>query len=145
MAFEQIANPRQRAFLAAYSESGIIKLAAQAAGVDRSSHYDWKAQDAEYAEAFDLARQFAADALEDTARERAMTGKSDQMLMFLLRRLKPECYGTGRDENAGEVKRRHTVDLSALSDEELETLERIAQKTQIPADAPKLLVSAEEP
>ncbi len=41
-------NPHQRAFLAAFRETGNVCLACKAAGVGRSSHYRWLEKDPEY-------------------------------------------------------------------------------------------------
>ena len=38
----------QSAFLAAFSICGQVKMAARAAGIDRASHYYWKANDPAY-------------------------------------------------------------------------------------------------
>jgi hypothetical protein len=53
-------------FLAAYVATASLTAAAEAVGVDRTMHYRWM-KDAEYAEAFDVARQQAGDTLEDDA------------------------------------------------------------------------------
>ena len=49
-------NPQQRAFLAAFRETGNVRLACEVAGVGRSSHYRWLEKDPEYREAFELAK-----------------------------------------------------------------------------------------
>lgn len=139
--------PKQRAFLAAYSSIANVERAAQLAGVKRETHYGWKRNDAAYAEAFAEARELAGDALEEEAIRRAQIGVvdgifqggkqvgtrrrfSDSLLALLLKAFKPEKYNTERHElsgpGAGPIK--HLIDLSALSDEDLGLLERIASK-----------------
>ena len=83
-------------------------VAAQAAGVHRSRHYDWLKKDPAYVSAFVAAQDEAVQALEDEAVRRAYEGVekpvtvagqrefvreySDTLLIFLLRgRLKRYC------------------------------------------------------
>lgn len=84
---------KQRAFLAAFAQSGIITVAAKTAKVDRKSHLNWLANP-EYAKAFESAREEALDLMEWEARKRAMrqTKPSDLMLIFLLKGGRPEKY-----------------------------------------------------
>jgi hypothetical protein len=108
---------RQKTFLAAFKITGRIDSAAKAAGVDRSSHYDWLREVKGYRELFEAAIAEAADALEDEATRRATEGVleahyyqgkpvgarrvySDGLMMFLLRGLKPAKY---RDLQSVEV------------------------------------------
>ena len=65
---------KKKAFLAAFRELGNVRLACEAADVGRSSHYRWLDQDPEYREAFDLAKEDAADILEAEAKRRAVEG-----------------------------------------------------------------------
>ena len=101
---------RQRAFLAAFRETGNVCLACEVAKVGRSSHYRWLAEDPAYREAFDQAKEDAADILEAEAFRRAVDGVekpvgwykgkpggyvreySDILLIFLLKALRPEKY-----------------------------------------------------
>ncbi len=99
---------RQGAFLAAYAKTARINRAAEAAEVDRSTHYDWLANDPEYSDMFIKARAMAAQQLEDEAVRRAVEGCdrplgvagqvvqvrefSDTLLIFLLKGMMPEKY-----------------------------------------------------
>ncbi len=65
--FLKIAHPSKRAFLAAFRETGNVRLACEVAKVGRSSHYRWIGEDPEYREAFDLAKECAGDLLEAEA------------------------------------------------------------------------------
>ncbi len=126
--FDTIAHPKKRAFLAAYSECGEVKQSAELAGISRELHYDWKAQDEDYAVAFAHAAQLAGDALEDEATRRAMRG-SDRLLMFLLTGAKPEKYKTRvASEISGPGGGAISVDLTHYTEEELDVLERLARK-----------------
>ena len=156
MPFEEIKHPRKRAFLAAYAITGSVKFAAQEAEIKRGLHYDWKAQDEAYAAAFELAEAMAADVLTDEAKRRAHKGTkeyilyrgeivtdaqgeplmktrySDALLQFLIENLnrkfvpKREIAHSTPEPLKVEVKKR--FDLSGLSEEELQTLERIADR-----------------
>jgi terminase small subunit-like protein len=154
LAFDHISHPAKRAFLAAFAETANVKRAAFAACVSREIHYDWKAQDPEYAEAFARARDIAAEALEDEAVRRARTGVlkpvyqmgqrigvvrvySDALLATLLKAWLPHKYKERVEQtHSGSVKHAHTIDLSSLSDEELTLLETLADKAAGPGSAP---------
>ena len=82
---------RQKRFLAAYRECGVIRRAAQVAGINHKNHYAWM-KNPEYAKSFKEADEDAVDALEYIARQRALE-KSDTLLIFLLRAKCPEKYG----------------------------------------------------
>src|ERR1041384_1157727 len=75
--------------------------AAVAAGIGRSTLYEDRRKDQQFARAWDDAAQQGIDRLEDEAYRRAMAG-SDTLLMFLLRGRRPEVYA------------RHTVEPPPL-------------------------------
>ena len=105
-------------FLRAYSKSGIISKAAKIAGISRGLHYNTWLNDPEYAKAFEEAKEAAIEVLEAEARRRGLDGLvrykfdrsgkpirhpktgepyyeivySDNLLMFMLKSLKPEAY-----------------------------------------------------
>jgi hypothetical protein len=100
---------KKPAFLAAFLKTASVKKAARLAGIDRSIHYTWLGEDADYRVAFDAAREAAAQVLEDEAVRRAHEGTlkpvffqgervdvvveySDALLMFLLKGWRPERY-----------------------------------------------------
>lgn len=56
----------------------------------RSAAYDWKAEDEDFAKAWEAAIEAAADKLEQVAFRRASTGKSDRMLEILLKGHRPK-------------------------------------------------------
>lgn len=155
---DKIRHPKKRAFLAAMAEVGNITRAAELADVARSQHYVWITEDPAYVEAFAAAEEEAADRLETEARRRAVQGVeepvwqmgkymgtiqkySDTLLIFLLKGARPEKY---KDRTSTELKgalshdhrHAHTLDLSKLTDEELELAERLALRaTGDPAGA----------
>ncbi len=121
---------KQRAFLAAFREVGMVRLACTTSKVGRSSHYRWLEGDAEYRKAFDMAKMNAADKLEDEAFRRAVEGVekptgwyrgipggvvreySDNLLMFILKGLLPEKYGNRVEPRASVA----SIDLTKLPD-----------------------------
>jgi hypothetical protein len=146
--FNKIRHARKRAFLAAFAECRSVTEAAHAAGIDRTSHYVWLANDERYAEAFAIADDIAIETVEREARRRAIEGVleavyfqgkvvgyqhrySDNLLMFLLKGARPDTY---RDNSTI----RHTgADGGAIKVEaEYELSRRIM-------DRPDLLAAAE--
>lgn len=102
-------QPKKAAFLTAYVQTATISHAAKAAGIDRTTHYRWLENDAEYAKAFDAAHSDAVERLEAEAVRRAADGVdepvfykgepvgyvrkySDTLLIFLLKAANPEKY-----------------------------------------------------
>lgn len=89
-------NPKTKAFLTAYAETGNITSASQAVGIDRTLHYHWLTMYTDYADAFQTAKDAFADRLEDIAMSRILNpGKGiggDVLLITLLNAHKPEKY-----------------------------------------------------
>jgi hypothetical protein len=100
---------KHKAFLSAFKATASITKAAKACGLERTTHYDWLETVAGYKEAFEAAKDEAAQTLEDEAVRRAHEGVlqaryyqgkpigaeriySDGLMMFLLRALRPEKY-----------------------------------------------------
>ena len=129
--FPRIVDSKQRTFLAAFRETGNVRLACEVAKVGRSSHYRWLEMHPAYREAFDLAKLQAAEILEQEAYRRAVEGTeepigwyrgvasgtvrrySDVLLMFLLKGLLPERYRERVDLRASLAH----IDLKQLPDE----------------------------
>ena len=104
---------KQRRFIEALADTGLVSAAAKAVGMARESAYKLRrsAHGAAFARAWDAARHHAGGVIEDVAFERAIEGVehnvydeygevvctkrvyNDRLLMFLLRHLKPERYG----------------------------------------------------
>jgi hypothetical protein len=130
-------HPKKRAFLAAYGETGNVRLACHAAQIGRSSHYRWL-DDSDYAEQFEQAKTDAVDVLEAEARRRAVEGweepvgwykgqaggtvrrYSDTLLIFLLKGAAPRKYRE-RMEVSGALK---GLDFSAMTDEQLSRISK---------------------
>jgi hypothetical protein len=87
---------RQRAYLAAYRETGQIMRAGALSGLGHQRHYDWMRADPEYRAAFARARLEIAEAAERAVFRRAPApGSSDADLIDVLTRLRRPGYGVG--------------------------------------------------
>jgi len=104
-----ITQPNKRAFLVALSETGNITGASKITGIARKTHYNWMQTDTDYAAAYKVALEQAAENLESEARRRAVHGTakpvfykgeecgtvqeySDTLLIFLMKGAMPEKY-----------------------------------------------------
>jgi hypothetical protein len=142
---------RRQAVLKALAEGGSYTMAANAARLARSSLFAWKAEDAEFATECAEAVEAGTDLLEDEAVRRGRDGVkkpvyqggkrvgfvqeySDTLLIVTMKmrgrfvdRQATELTGAG----GGPIRTDHThhFDLSKLDDDELEQLERLAEKS----------------
>lgn len=83
-------SKEQQAFLAAYSSNGgITKSALRTSGVSRKSLDEWKTTSEPFKKALKIAEEHWVEELRKAAFLRAQA-KSDVLLMFLLKALKPE-------------------------------------------------------
>lgn len=102
-------NRAREKFLLVLAECCNVSEAARAAGIGRSTAYEWREADADFAAAWDAAEQEAADRLEREAWRRAVEGVdkpivyqgevtdtykeySDRMLEILLKGHRPERF-----------------------------------------------------
>jgi len=69
-----------------------MSAAAKAIGMTPTTIYRLRKNNADFREQTDLAIEIAIDALEEEAYKRATEGRSDTLLMFLLRAHRPEKY-----------------------------------------------------
>jgi hypothetical protein len=79
-------------FLEKLRESGNIRLACEAADINRRTVYRWRDRFATFADEWDEALDDALDLLEGEAWKRARK-QSDRLLMYLLTAHRPEKYG----------------------------------------------------
>jgi hypothetical protein len=56
---------KKAAFLRAFAKNGSITISARFAGIDRTTHYEWVAKDANYKAAFEMTVLMVADAMKD--------------------------------------------------------------------------------
>ena len=79
-------------FLRSFEKKGLFHRSAEVAGLEKRDVDKLLADDKEFAEAYDIAKQKFTERLEDVAHTRALAGESDSLLQFLLRANKPEKY-----------------------------------------------------
>lgn len=78
-------------FLEQLRETCNVSHAARAARIGRSTAYEWREADSDFADAWDEAEVEAVDALELAARQRAIEG-SDKLMEILLKAHRPDKY-----------------------------------------------------
>ena len=130
---DKIQQAKKKGFLKAFAELGVVTRAAIAASINRSTHYGWLKGDEEYAEAFEHAKEDAADSLEAEAWRRAVEGVeepvgwfrgvpggtvrrySDTLLIFLLKGARPQKYreSAKQDPTAAEMWARRIMEAKA--------------------------------
>lgn len=89
-------------FLDLFATSGNVMLSARGAGVNRTTPYLLRKNNAAFAAAWDEADEAATQSLEAEAWKRARGG-SDRLLLFLLQARRPQTYRTNaRVELAGD-------------------------------------------
>jgi hypothetical protein len=108
-------------FLRALTSGQSITLACKAAGISRGTFYNRRNADEAFRTALAQAFEDSADALEDIARARAAR-RSDLLLIFLLKGLRPEKY-------------RERQDVQGRLGVSLEVVEEIVEAGQGPAEA----------
>jgi hypothetical protein len=115
-------------FLRVLRETANVRACADAAGIDRRTAYYRRDNDPDFRAAWDDCLEDACDVLEAKARERALAGLSDNLLMFLLKAHRPRVYReTTRPANKFED----------MSDEELlDWLRAQFESPEGPADHP---------
>lgn len=119
---ERTQEKEREAFLSALREGASVSAAAKKAGVGRSTVYEWRNADDDFARAWDDAYETGTDAIEDEAKRRAVEGTdkpifykgaqvatvkeySDTLLMQQLNARRPEKYRTNHKvEHTGGLK-----------------------------------------
>lgn len=110
-------SPRTRArVLEHFRDSGRIDIACAAAGVNRSSHYEWLKADPVYRVGFEEAERQAADRLEAEAWRRALEGVAEPVFHagkrvvepVLDEQGRPVVYPDGRPVERAAVVRRYS-------------------------------------
>lgn len=79
------------AWLEAYADCGTAKGACEVVGINRSTAYDHRAKDPDFAAAWDALETTTTKLLEETAFQRALNG-SDRLAEFMLRARRPKVY-----------------------------------------------------
>lgn len=115
---QRIQHQKKARALKHYVEFGTVTAACRAAGIDRTTWYWWRTHDKDFDIAVKEAEEAVADDLEQEAINRAKEGKSDTLLIFLLKGLRPEKY-----------KERRELDVTH-HDDPAETLEKAHQRAR---------------
>lgn len=140
MVTRHVSQQKKELFLAAFAETCTVTHAAEAAGIDRRTHYDWLKADPEYADRFRQAEQSVADSLEAEAIRRARDGVdrdvyykgevvgterqlSDTLLIFLLKGHKPDKF-KDRHQVTAEVTNHDVSDFDRAVSELLNEFDR---------------------
>ena len=133
-------------FLAALRETGLVKDACKVAAVGRSTAYEERQRNEDFALAWHEVETETTEAMEREAVRRAHEGWeepvyqrgecvghvrkfSDTLLIFMLKSRRPEVYReVHQHQHAGRVEHRHQLDLSKLGPEELAELESLVAR-----------------
>lgn len=111
------------AFLAAYADTGMVMEACKVAGVARSTVYDERQRNEDFALAWDDVERVTTEKLEQEAVRRALD-ESDRLLEFLLKGRRPDIYADRqRVEHSGRIRSGPEVDP-----EEVERLREIEER-----------------
>ena len=135
----KLTQEKRARFCAILTDGSSVTAAARAIDVSRTSLYELRERDPEFAAMWDEAVEQGSDTLEDEAVKRAKD-HSDVLLIFLLKGRRPEKF---KDRVAAEHSGKVALsagDYSAFNDDELQTLsdlfeKRLAQKRLPPPTA----------
>ena len=95
-------NIRKKAMIEALEKSlGIVTTAAKAAGIDRSTHYDWLKDDEDYRKAVDSIQDIALDFAESKLHKQIENGEVSSTIFYLKTKGKKRGY-VERQELTGE-------------------------------------------
>jgi hypothetical protein len=126
----QLPSPREPAWVAAFltvlRETANVRASADAAGITRRAAYYLRERDPDFRASWDDCMEDACDVLEAKARERALAGLSDNLLIFLLKAHRPRVY---REST------RNANKFEDMSDEELIAwLKASFESPEVPTD-----------
>lgn len=125
-------------FLAALRGGNTVTQAATASGIPRRTLYDLRDRDAEFAEAWEDAQEAAVDVLESEVRKRALDPDykwSHLMLMFMLKRFRPEYKENYKTEQKLTVEHVQEFDFSKKEMEEAISILQQASTGEPPESA----------
>lgn len=94
-------------FLESLRKMPVVKHACTEAKVSRTTVYNYRKQDPEFAQQWDDALEEGIDALEEKVWSQATDGDR-ALMMFLLKSLRPSTYREGRAEPPPQVKVKFT-------------------------------------
>jgi hypothetical protein len=82
----------KKQFLKFYRQCGLLEEAAISCGITTATVLDWRIEDEEFKKQYDDSKDNVVTLLEDALMKRALSGKSDLALMFMLKANNPEKY-----------------------------------------------------
>jgi hypothetical protein len=135
---------RQLAFLEAYARQANVMVAARAAGIHRSTAYEWLEHDQDFSFAYHQAKEAAKDVIRAEIFRRGHDGwdepvyqmgyyagtvhkYSDTLLIFHAKMLMPEYREKSQVDINAQVQHHPNAAYAHLSNEELDELERLWQ------------------
>ena len=148
-------------FLKAFKRCGNVLKAATQVDMARDTHNHWLESDPAYEERFNKAKQFAAHVLEEELFRRAHDGVpepvyqggvqvgivqkfSDTLLMFQIKRWKPESRDTFKLQHTGPADGpiQHALDVTKFTEEQLSAVEQLyaVASGEAPDDPPAPIV-----
>lgn len=135
--FKKFNQKRREVYLQALRGGMRRTAAAEAAGVSFPTVWAAMKEDAAFADAVDVAEVEACDPIENALREAAQSGNVPAIQTWLYGRSKgrwkpPNVKTEVSGPDGGPIEHEVKLDLSSLSDEELESLECIARKLTPP-------------
>lgn len=95
-----IAHPKKRAFLAAYANSGNIRMSCEKAGIVRRTYYDWTEHDEAFGAACHQAKAEYGDLLEDELKQQIFVQHNTTALIVALK-MAGRFVDTQRQEHSG--------------------------------------------
>lgn len=104
---------RAHDFITALKAEPNVTAAAEAAGIGRTTAYEWRVKDPEFAAAWDDALESAVDKLEAVAFQRAYAGESDRMMEILLKAHRPKYREKQVIEHSGTIQHDHRAAAEA--------------------------------
>jgi len=110
----------QGVFLSSFRQCGNITKSSEAAGVTRQAVFYAHKRDPDFRALYEEAKEESIERLEDVARKRA-TDSSDNLLIFLLKSMRPEVYR--------EIVRNENINVNMNAN--LERLDRQLTDSQI--------------
>jgi len=140
---------KQDVFIKWLSRKGNVSAACKKAKIDRSTAYEWRKDDPNFAKRWEEAIEIATEWMEEEARRRAADGVlqpvfqggkrvgsirkySDTLLIFLLKAHKPEKYRDNYHiEHAGTLTHEHAI---SASNEIMGRINSIASRVEADAD-----------
>ena len=122
-----------RRFLSGYTKFGTITVGCHAAGIDPATYYRWVSDDEAFAADVDTAKLRVRDKLEGEAHRRAIGGRSDRMLIFLMQGHDPDRYRetrqvTNNTDVSLTLNNIGNDSIKRLTSEEIASMRRIIRK-----------------